>query len=335
MHRRLGASALVFAAAAVGLSGALASGASGPPPPPTSHTGSRAELVASGLSTPTSFAFGAGQTFVSDGGGHQGNTNTPGGVFVLKNGVGKRLAGSPPYVAGIAFHKGTLYVSAGQKILAWSGWDGSKFKTQKTIDKGPKGFTGFNGLGFGVDGRMYVGVSLGDKNDHSPSKAPFAFDILSFNAKGKGGKVVARGLRQPWQFAFPAHSSSPFVSDLGQDKGVKNPPDFVYRIHQGDDAGFPKCNWTKPKNCKGFAKPFKFFPPHASAMGLGILKGRLYISLFGGIGKTGPEVVSMSVHGGKTKPVLTGFVAPIVALATHNGFVYVGELTGQVFRVKP
>jgi glucose/arabinose dehydrogenase len=333
MHRTLGARALVFVAATAALSGAVASAASGPPPNPTSHTGSPSELVATGLTTPTSFAFGAGQTFVSDGGSQNGKP--PGGVFVVENGVGRRLAGSPRYVAGITFRNGTLYVSADNKLLAWSGWNGSEFKTQKTIYKASKRFTGFNGLGFGANGRLYVGVSLGNTNDHSPSSAPFAFDILSFNAKGKDLRVFARGLRQPWQFVFPAGSSSPFVSDLGQDKGAKNPPDFVYRLRQGDDAGFPKCNWTKPKNCKGFVKPFKFFPPHASAMGLGILKGRLYISLFGGIGKTGPEVVSMSVHGGKTKPVLTGFVAPIVALTTHNGFVYVGELTGQVFRVKP
>jgi hypothetical protein len=33
------------------------------------------------------------------------------------------------------------------------------------------------------------------------------------------------------------------------------------------------------------------------------------------------------------KPLLTGFVAPVVGLGLHHGYVYVGELTGQVFRV--
>jgi hypothetical protein len=32
--------------------------------------------------------------------------------------------------------------------------------------------------------------------------------------------------------------------------------------------------------------------------------------------------------------VLTGFVAPIVALSTHAGDVYVGDLTGAIYRIK-
>ena len=67
-------------------------------------------------------------------------------------------------------------------------------------------------------------------------------------------------------------SSSPFVSDLGQDSGAKNPPDFLLRVRRGQAYGFPQCNWTKAKACKGFA---------------------------------------------------------------HRGWLHVGELTGQVFRIKP
>jgi len=52
-------------------------------------------------------------------------------------------------------------------------------------------------------------------------------------------------------------------------------------------------------------------------------------------GKSG-LVVSMPWHGRAAKPktLPTGFVAPVVGLGTHNGWVYVGELTGEVFRVK-
>ena len=69
-------------------------------------------------------------------------------------------------------------------------------------------------------------------------------------------------------------------------------------------------------------------------MGLGALGGKLYIALFGGTGK-GPEVVSMPQSGGKFKPFLTGFVAPVVALGVHAGKLYVGDLTGAVYSVKP
>jgi glucose/arabinose dehydrogenase len=319
--------------AAYGCAGGTAALAAGPPPP-TSPSGHKVTLVAAGLQTPTSFAFGAGKVFASDFGSEQGNT--PGGVYVLQRGAATRLAGSPPHVFGLAWLAGTLYVSAGSKLLAWSGWTGSNFAKQKTIYTAPNGFTGFNGLGFGANGRLYTGVSLGDTNDHSPSNAPYAFDVLSFNAAGKDLKVVARGIRQPWQLAFPAGSSSPFVSDLGQDMptGIK-PPDYVVRVHSGDNYGFPKCNWLVTSACRSFTKPFKFLPAHSSPMGLGIIGNRLYVALFGGGPNMTGKVVSMPLSGGSTKTVLTGFVAPIVALNTHAGSVYVGELTGQVFQVKP
>jgi hypothetical protein len=42
----------------------------------------------------------------------------------------------------------------------------------------------------------------------------------------------------------------------------------------------------------------------------------------------------MRLNSSVLKPLLTGFVAPVVGLGLNNGYVYVGELTGQVFRVK-
>ena len=72
-------------------------------------------------------------------------------------------------------------------------------------------------------------------------------------------------------------------------------------------------------------------------MGLAIIGKTLYLTSFSGPGAKGPggEVYSMPLKGGALKPVLTGFVAPTVGLGQHNGWLYVGELTGQVFRVKP
>ena len=139
--------------------------------------------------------------------------------------------------------------------------------------------------------------------------------------------------RQPWQLAFPQGSSSPFVSDLGQDKGATNAPDFLLRVREGDNYGFPKCNGTKPKACKGYAKPFKVFAPHTDVMGVGIIGQQLYLSEFLGDGGKSGLVVSVPMSGAP-KTLVTGFVAPVVGLGVHDGWVYIGELTGQVFRVK-
>jgi glucose/arabinose dehydrogenase len=333
---------LVGVVAACGLicSGAAAAGG---PPPPTSTNGQPVQLVASGLGTPTSFAFGAGKVFEGDGGGNQSGPPN-GGVFLLGNGTATKLPHSPNFVAGLAWRKDTLYVSAATitkkgpkfQLLAWSGWTGTAFTQRKVIYTAPKGFDGFNGVAFGPDGRLYVGVDVGltNGNDHGPAKTPYLYEILSIKPNGKGLKVFASGMRQPWQLAFPNGSSSPFVSDLGQDKGAKNPPDFLLRVRAGDNYGFPKCNWTQSKACKGYAKPFKMFAPHTDVMGVGIIGKQLYLSEFLGNGGKSGLVVSMPMKGGSPKTLLTGFVAPVVGLGVHAGWIYVGELSGQVFRVK-
>jgi glucose/arabinose dehydrogenase len=203
----------------------------------------------------------------------------------------------------------------------------------RTIYAGPAGFTGFSGLGFGADGRLYAGVELAVTNDHSPSSAPYAFDVLSFNAAGGDLRVVARGLRQPFQMAFPPRSSAPFVSVLGQDQDPENPPDYIVRIRPGENFGFPGCNWITPAPCRGFTRPLALLPPHASPMGLGVFRARLYMALYGGVG-AGPEVASMPLAGGRLRPLLIGFAQPIVALGIHGDQLFVGELNGQIFRIR-
>jgi glucose/arabinose dehydrogenase len=325
--------------------------AAGPPPPPKAAGGKTVTQVAigGGLATPTSFAFGKGQVFEGDGGPDTNNGPPKGGVFLLKNGTGVKLDGSPAFVSGLAWYKGALYVAGGTPtsptagsftIQKWSGWDGTKFASQKAIYTAPKKFQGFNGIAFGPDGRLYVGVDVGllNGNDHGPAKSPFVYSILTMKADGTGVKVFAKGIRQPWQMVFAPGSKNPLVSALGQDGPAGlNPPDFVLQVHQGDNFGFPTCNHTVAAKCKGFAKPFMTFPPHTDIMGMVIIGKRLYMTSFLSTKpkSKGGEVVSMPLKGGKLTPVLTGFVAPTVGLGGNAGKLYVGELTGQVFSVKP
>jgi glucose/arabinose dehydrogenase len=337
---------VLAAAAACGCLPVAAAQAAGPPPP-TSPSGKPVTQVAAGggIATPTSFAFGKGAIFEGDGGA-ESNGPPSGGVFLLKNGTGVKLAGSPAFVAGLAWHKGSLYVSGGTptgknsatwSVQKWSGWNGTKFTSQKAIFTAPSGFDGFNGIAFGPDNRLYVGVDLGllGTHDHGPATLPFAYTILSMNADGSDLEQFATGMRQPWQLAFAPGSKDPLVSDLGQDAGVKNAPDFVLKVHEGDNYGFPVCNRTKAAVCAGFTKPFKSFAPHTDIMGMAIIGKTLYMTSFTGTtGKAG-EVFSMPLKGGKLTPVVTGFVAPTVGLGVNGKTLYVGELTGQVFSVTP
>jgi glucose/arabinose dehydrogenase len=332
MHARLIGAAILAA-----LSCTSAAVAAGGPPPPKAANGHKVTVVGVGVPTPTAFAFLGGQTFVA-GFGDEEHPKVKGGIYVLKGGKAVRVPGSPPHVFGLAAAGSTLYVSDAAQILAWSGWNGTRFARSKVVASGPKGTSGFNGIAV-KGGTIYSGISLGDgkKDDFSKGKGQFANSVVKIDIASGKVSSVSTGYRQPWQLIFIPGHSGPIVSDLGQENlGKRLPPDYLQEARQGTDYGFPACP-AKPSTCSKYAKPFASFPAHASPMGLGFAGGKLYVALFGGTATSkGPEVVSLPATGGsKTTPVLTGFKAPVVALATHGALLYAGDLTGSIYTVAP
>jgi glucose/arabinose dehydrogenase len=351
MHGRI----LALAAGCVALcSGVVVeAGAATGPPAPKAYGSASTAVYATGLKNPTSFAWGDGAMFAGDSGNSEGIPN--GGLYVVKAGSATELPGGPLYVAGLDWHQGALYLSAAFlvkgapsfQIDRWSGFNGTNFAKKQVLFTGSKKFQGFDGIAFGPDGRLYAGVAASglNNNDHGPATvSPYLYDILSMNANGKDVKVFASGIRQPWQMVFAPGSRSPFVSDLGQDgpKSVekKNPPDFLLKVKQGDDYGFPDCNWTKGSPCSSDAKPFAFFPAHTSIMGVAIIGKTLYLGSFTGEGGNGGGALyATPVAGGKVTPVVIGFPLATDALAAHDGNLYVGGSTqsgkGEIYEVKP
>jgi glucose/arabinose dehydrogenase len=319
-------------------SASAADAAKGPPPPPKAVNGHVVTVLARNVPTPTTFAFGGGQIFVA-GFGDEQHPKVTGGVYVLKGGKPVKIPGSPAHVFGLAYSGGTLYVSGGVRaggIYAWSGWNGTRFAKSRVVVAPRKGFTSFNGIAVGPDGKLYAGVSLGDAKsaDYSKGSTLYANDVVSVDPASGAISVVATGMRQPWQPVFVPGHDGPLIADLGQENlGKKRPIDRVVEAGQGANFGFPSCP-AKPATCSSYDKPLAVFPAHSSPMGLGALGGKLYVALFSGTGK-GPQVVSLPLAGGKVAPVLVGFVAPVVALAAHGGKLYVGDLTGSIYSFTP
>jgi hypothetical protein len=315
MKTRLVSIALVVLA----VPAALALAAPGPPPP-TAVSGHPVTVVARGVPTPTSFAFGAGRAFVA-GFGDEQHPKVKGGVYLLEQGKAVRLPGSPAHVVGLAYRAGTLYVSecgcgAPSRILAWRGWNGRRFTTSRVVVTGPKNFTGFNGIAIGADA------------------TPYANSVVSIDPRNGTISPVATGMRQPWQPVIVAGHSGPLVADLGQENlGKKRPLDRIVEIRKGADFGFPACP-AKPAACQKYEKPFATFPAHSSPMGLAGIRSKLYVALFNGLGK-GPAVVAMPLSGGRYSPALVGFAAPVVALGARGGRLYAGDLTGTIYSFTP
>jgi glucose/arabinose dehydrogenase len=331
-RRRLAVPAALAVAAslAVGAPAALAQG-DGPPPPPTAASGAPVETVATGLATPTAFAFAPdGTAFAGVGPAEEGKA--PSGLFTLAGGKATKVPGGPKVVFGLAWHNGRLFVSTGAQIVSYRGWDGTKFEGSRVVRRANKQLLGFNGLGFSPAGRLYAGVSLDQKSDAKKGPGKYANTVVAMRATGANLKIVARGLRQPWQMVFPQGANAPIVSDLSQETG-KIPLDRLVVAKQGSNFGFPSCVLLTPTSCPKYTKSLVTFPQHASPMGLGTIGQTLYVALFGGLEKNKPSVVSMPVGGGTPAPFMS-FSVPVVALGTNAGYVYTGDVTGTIYRVQ-
>lgn len=326
----------VAAAAAVSV-GAVLGMAATAVAAPTAAGGAPVRVVGAGVPTPTAFAFVKGTTFVAGYGSEDGKT--AGGVFVLRGGAAVKLRGLPG-AAGIAWHRDELYVSAvgkggvADRIVAYGGWNGKRFATRRVVFTGPAGFTGFNGLAFGPEGRIYAGVSLAFADDHRASTKPYAQSVVSMTTSGADITQMAVGLRQPWQLAFAPGDPSPFVTVLGQENlGRTRPPDYIVHAAPGDDYGFPVCNWSAPKACATYARPLALLPAHSSPTGIAARGDRLYVALFVGRAR-GPEVVRLPVAGGPLRTVVSGFPAPVSAVAVRGAYLFAGDATGQIYRTR-
>ncbi len=300
---------------------------------PVTAGGRPAQLVARYVGSPTAFAFGPRDVFMSDG------TTDPlgiGGVYVLKNSKARRLNHSPPFSTGLAWHNRTLFISAGNELLAWRGWTGKKFIRRRVIYTAQAGFTGFTGVAFGPNGRLFVGVARGGNNRGAAT--PYRYDLLSMTPQGNRVSIVARGIRQPGQLVFQAGSLAPWVID----SGAEHAPDLLLKVHRGQDYGFPTCNWSQPSLCQGFARPIRSFSARTDPLGLVIVGQQLYLSEFG-IGAPA-QVVSVPLGGGGSpRVVLNGFPPHrhVVGLGAQDGWIYVGEAAaskqrfGMVWRFRP
>ena len=301
------------------------------PPLPTSANGAPVERLATGLATPTSFAFAGDTVFAGIGPAEKGHPPT--GIQTVANGRATKVPGTPPVVFGLAWHNDRLFVSSGDRITSYRGWNGTRFTGSRVVRRANSKLPGFNGLAFGPDGRLYAGVSLNPKFDHTRNPQRYANTVVSMRGTGADLKIVARGLRQPFQLTFPAGATSPYVTDLAQDGTRRIPLDQIVVAKQGANFGFPTCVRFTESQCGSFAKPLVFLPQHSSPMGIGSIGQTLYVALFGGLQKEKPVVVSMPVAGGSPTPLVSGFVAPVVALNTNADYVYFGDLTGSLYRV--
>lgn len=337
--RKLPALAALLCAALAMAFASVATAAPKGPPAPKAANGKPVKTVGMVPGTPTAFAFAQGKTFVGVFGDEA--TLKGGGVFTVAGGKATKVPGTPSGIAGLIQHNGTFYASVigkkGGKIISLSGWNGKKFGKIKTIFNAASTVGSVSGLAW-RNGRIYGGGTLVNdvaKNGKvKPSPFPYPYSVFSIKPDGSDFQVVASGLRQPWQLTFVKGNPNPMVSILSQE-AAPIPPDAIVNAEPGKNYGFPGCFAGVGTECAGsdFAQPFITLPQHASPMGIQGVGSTLYVALFGGIGKSGPEVVKFAAKANaKPTPVLTGYAAPVVALGIAGKKLYTGDIAGFIYR---
>ena len=225
-----------------------AAGCAAKAPPLPQATGHRTvTVVARGVPTPTEFAVFAGRLFVA-GYGDEHKPYAAGGVYVLGGGKAIRVPGSPRHVYGVAAAKNALYVSTSQALLAWSGWNGTRFQKRRVV-RTPDGYGSFRGPVVGTEGLIYVGASA----DPDPRPKPNASNsFVSVDPATGSTSIIATGIRQAWQPVFLPGHGLPVVSALNQDDlGPNRPRDYLLAIKRGANYGFPVCPAT-PSACANY-----------------------------------------------------------------------------------
>ena len=149
------------------------------------------------------------------------------------------------HAVGMAFHNGVLYVSDGGRVstLTDSDGDGVLDKVTPIVTGLPNQLYTFhsnNGIAFGPDGKLYIGV--GSSTDHGPLQVKNEASILRMNPDGSDLETFATGFRNPYDLVFTPQGDL-FTADNSPDALDATlpylPPEEVDHVQQGKNYGFP------------------------------------------------------------------------------------------------
>ena len=292
--------------------------------------GLKASVYASGLRTASALALDPrGRLWVATSGATKHNADA---VYLVSR------AGARPVKVirgvrgplGLTWSGGRLYVTSLGRVDAFGGLRGTRFTTHATILVEPAGHGWNNAIVRAPNGRMVMSIS--SACDHCASKTRWSATIVSFRPDGSDVRVYARGIRAGFGLAY--YRGELLVSmNQRDDLGARTPGDWLARVRQGDDWGFPRCYGQGGKTCAGVPKPAAVLDKHAAAGAVTVLGGAALVPEW-----TYGKVLRVALTTGATtaKPFLTGLRNPLPIVTTRAGTILVGDWgTGRIYRVAP
>lgn len=292
-----------------------------------------------------------------------------GAVYVMdKDGKSERYSGTLVSPLGLAFQPGTnvLYVTARVEVdkggalyrIPEGGGEAQPIITDlpccfSLIDNQP------NGLTFGPDGYLYMGIgSLTDHDESVNPKAKAFADILPNEAailriQPHTGeiKVFAQGLRNPYDLTFDP-SGQLYATDNGL---LSGPGDRIIAVNAGAHYGWPywrsrgctACPLSPPK--LNISPDFLALPDFSLPRGITAytgnqfpsnLFGNLFVALWNGttdaqrIVRIDPRDPQLGQEGYVPEPFVTGLIRPVDVVVAPDGSLVIADfIYGHIWRV--
>lgn len=189
---------------------------------------------------------------------------------------------------GVAFHDGSLYVSAVDRIVRFD-------EIEERLQNPPSPITvtdrfptdrahGWKFIAFGPDGKLYVPVGA-PCNICEPDPDRYAI-ISRMNPDGSNYEIVARGVRNSVGFDWDPDTGDLWFTENGRDYlGDDRPPDELNQAAKaGLHFGYPYCHGGTIKDpeygdqhtCHEFTPPALRLGPHVAALGMRFYTGTMF-----------------------------------------------------------
>jgi glucose/arabinose dehydrogenase len=219
-------------------------------------------------------------------------SNSAGNVYAITDHNGKRrvrvIASKLKLPSGVAFHHGSLYVSAVNRILHYGHIEENLDQPpqpQVVIDSYPREtFHGWRFIAFGPDDLLYV--SVGAPCDACEADQSHYALISRIKPDGTNYEIYAQGVRNSVGFDWHPETKELWFTDIGRDWMSDNmPPDELnHAPHKGMHFGFPYCHASSildPKfgakrGCDRSVPPVIELDAHATPLGMRFYTGNMF-----------------------------------------------------------
>ena len=218
------------------------------------------------------------------------------------------------------FNDGSLYAAETTRIYRLTDPDGDGFfQEREIILQGlPGGGHSTRTVLFGP-GYEYLYVSIGSSCNVCIEEDYRRATVMRYRPDGGSEEIFADGLRNAVGIEFRPGTRELWATNNGRDwLGDDQPPETIYQLEKGDDAGWPWCHagriidpdYGEPGNCQGKLDPAVEMQAHSAPLGLAFYSGEGFPAQFRGD-------MFIAFHGSWNRSQPTGY--KIVRVPFQNG----------------